>query len=89
MNFTEKLKEVLSWIASHAQRLSRKGLELPNHLANARIHLLQYGKVVHTIVLDREGRLSAAVTLDAGPYRLEVRDSAGELLFTQDTFEAA
>ena len=86
----DPLKEVLSWIASHSQRLRRKGLDLPNHLANASMYFLREGKVAHTIVLDREGRLPAAVSLDQGkPYRLEVKDAAGELLFTQDPFEAA
>lgn len=41
VNWTEKLKEILSWIASHSQRLSRKGLELPNHLAGAQVYFCQ------------------------------------------------
>lgn len=100
MNWTEKLKEILSWIASHSQRLSRKGLELPNHLAGARVYFFEADSNTpastyadehcihqnpHPIVLDTQGRVLPAVFLKPDQlYRIEVKDNVGELIFTQD-----
>jgi hypothetical protein len=100
VNFTEKLKEILVWIASHTQRLSRKGLDLPNHLAYARVYFFEtdsqtpvstYADAAmsvqnnHPIVLDSEGKVRPSVFLKSDQrYRVEVKDNIGELLFTQD-----
>lgn len=77
MNFTEKLKEILSWIESHSQRLSRKGMVLKNPLENAQVYFLKADSVgtlvpafsdvglqqalPNPIVLDGQGHLSHQV----------------------------
>lgn len=97
MNWTDKLKEILSWVASHSQRLSRKGLDLPNHLVYARIYLAPseaYSNegltVSHPmpIELDGQGKLQSNIFLKPETlYRLEVRDSEDEILFTEDNIK--
>lgn len=90
MSWTEKLQAILDWINSHSSRLSRKNYAAPNHLARASLNFLADGSLVQSIALDAQGRLPAAVKLDPGkPYRLEVRDAQGEILFTEDPIEVA
>lgn len=100
MNWTGKLQEFLAWISSHASKLRRKGFEPPNHLSNAQLHLmlLQGGQPASTyadehlmharampIVLTPDGRLEGEVWLKPDlRYRLEIRDSEGEILFTHE-----
>lgn len=101
MNFTEKLKEILSWIESHAKRLSRQGMVVRNPLENAQVYFLKADSVgtleptfsdvglkqalPNPIMLDGQGRLSQQIFIKPDQiYRIEVKDEAGEMLFTQD-----
>jgi hypothetical protein len=100
MNFTEKLKEILAWVASHAQRLSRQGMTVKNPLAYAPVYFYEPNSTipantyedsectnpnVSPIVLTQQGMLPTSVFLKPDKrYRLQVHDETGELLFTQD-----
>lgn len=100
MNFTDKLQEILTWIASHGSRLSREGFQAPKHLSNATVYVFEADSQEpastyadpeytqqnpHPIVLDAAGKNPLQVHLKpAGSYRLQVHDSAGAILFTQD-----
>lgn len=75
-------------------------MELPNHLANARIYFYEadssrlastYSDIALTVanqnplVLDAEGKARPAVFIKPDQlFRLEVKDERGELLFTAD-----
>lgn len=100
MNWTDKLQEILTWIASHGNRLSRAGFKAPNHLSNATVHFFEADSTVpastyaddqytavnpHPIVLDSDGKTPLQIFLKpAGSWRMQVHDNADEILFTQD-----
>jgi hypothetical protein len=90
VNWTDKLQEILAWVASHGSRLRRKGYEPPNHLSGAFVYLLdsKSGDAAQSftdleettlntnpIVLDANGALSGLVVLPKGKiYRLEIKE---------------
>ena len=103
MNFTERLQAILDWIASHSARLSRSGVQAPNHLAGARVYFCQEDSAdpqacyvdekltveqTHPIIMTARGQLAGHLNQvwlkPDSKYRVEVHDSDGEVLFTED-----
>lgn len=77
------LPEILTWIASHAQRLKREGYTPPNHLANGRVRYFGAdGTPTFDLALDADG-CAPDYTHDPPPRRIEVYDQKGTLLYAE------
>jgi hypothetical protein len=81
--------EILAWVGSHRQRFThaRFGIpQSPNHLAYAKV-LIRNASGLHEFSLTSQGTLTDSEgKLPSG--RLEIRDTCGELIFTEDNFDA-
>jgi len=88
------LPEMLSWVASHANKFRRPGYKPPNHLANAEVRWIATdGTKLHAVTLDAQGNVPKGLTLvtlkpveplePLDPSRIEIYASNGDLLFTE------
>lgn len=77
------LPEILEWIASHGKRFARPGYTPPNHLANGKVRLTSSDGST-TITLDAQGATQQTPP-DSFTTRVEVYDSEGALLYSEDS----
>jgi hypothetical protein len=86
MNFATKLHEILEWVSSHAARLRRKDYEPPNHLANGTVRVFMANDVMGpTFIMQLDAKGKPPDLVPSHPVmRIEVRDSAEAILYTED-----